>query len=207
MEPRAIGSPLSVGSPARQQPLGPHGNGSRIHSAALLSQAPAASAPATPRRPLPGASSPSDSSGMQKAVNAFRTILPIAQKVLPLLDGNLGTAIVNLLAPRPVSRAAPPPLKVDLSPIEDGLVQLQSQHLAMRDQLREQNSSLRRVEDQLEAVREATDRNTREQQELLEDLNAFRKKIWLGAAVGIGLLTAGFVLELLMFLHLRHVPL
>jgi len=36
----------------------------------------------------------------------------------------------------------------------------------------EQNSSLKRVEDQLEMVREATDRNTLEQQELLEDLKA-----------------------------------
>ena len=143
-------------------------------------------------------------------MNVFRTILPIAQKVLPLLDGNFGTAIANLLAPRAHLQPAPP--KVDLAPIEHSLVQMQSQYLAMGDQLVEQNRSLveqnrslRRVEDQLEAVREATDRNTLEQRELLEDLNAFRKKIRLGAALGISVLAVGFVLELLMFLHLRRV--
>ena len=41
----------------------------------------------------------------------------------------------------------------------------------------EQNTLLKRVEDQLEKVREATNRNTLEQKELQEDLKAFGKKI------------------------------
>ena len=47
----------------------------------------------------------------------------------------------------------------------------------LRDQVIEQNASLKRVEDQLEMVREATDRNTLEQQELLEDLKTFSNKV------------------------------
>jgi hypothetical protein len=141
---------------------------------------------------------------MQRAVNAVRAFMPIVQRILPLLDGNIGTAVANLIAPRPHPQPAPPP-KLDLAPLEQGLTQLQTQHLSLREQVVEQNTALKRVEDQLEHVREATDRNTLEQQELLEDLKAFSGRVKVVAVVGIGLLAAGFLLELLMFFHLQRV--
>jgi len=132
--------------------------------------------------------------------------MPIVQRILPLLDGNIGTAVANLIAPRPHPQPQPaPPPKVDLAPLEQGLTQLQTQHLSLREQVVEQNTALKRVEDQLEMVREATDRNTLEQQELLEDLKAFSGKLKVVAVLGIFLLTVGLLLELAMFIHLRGV--
>ena len=66
---------------------------------------------------------------------------------------------------------------MNLVPLEEGLTELQTQHRELRDQVVEQNSSLKRVEDQLDLVREATDRNTLEQQELLEDLKGVGNKV------------------------------
>ncbi len=69
----------------------------------------------------------------------------------------------------------------------------------------EQNASLKRVEDQLEMVREATDRNTLEQQELLEDLKIFSSRVKVVAVIGIGVLVIGIVLNLILFLHIQRV--
>ncbi|MFZ1939293.1 MAG: hypothetical protein WBA18_10820 [Terracidiphilus sp.] len=189
---RAVGAPLSIGGSSRQSQPPQQGIANRVTSA-----------PA-PGRALPSPASSDDSSGMQRAVNAFRAFMPIVQRILPLLDGNIGTAVANLIAPRPHPQPAPPP-KVDLAPLEQGLTQLQTQHLSLREQVVEQNTALKRVEDQLEMVREATDRNTLEQQELLEDLKAFSGKLKVVAVLGIFLLTVGLLLELAMFIHLRGV--
>lgn len=69
------------------------------------------------------------------------------------------------------------PSELDLESVEEGLAGLQRQHLKLRAEVLTQNGSLKRVEDGLEMVREATDRsretidcNTLEQLELLEPL-------------------------------------
>jgi CMP-2-keto-3-deoxyoctulosonic acid synthetase len=54
-------------------------------------------------------------------------------------------------------------------------------------------------------VREATDRNTLEQQELLEDLRTFSNKIKVVAVIVVGLLAVGVLLNLIMFFHLQRV--
>jgi hypothetical protein len=136
-------------------------------------------------------------------MNLFRTVMPIVQRLLPLLEGNVITAISNVMAPRP--QAPPPAPKVDLAPLETGLAELQTEHRGLREQVTEQNASLKRVEDQLEMVREATDRNTLEQQELLEDLKAFSGKVKVVAIIGVGLLLIGVVLNLILLLHIRRV--
>ncbi len=186
--PRAIGSPLPTGE--GRQPAA----------------APAAANPGRvpPGRALPGATQ-DDSSGLGRAVNAFRMVLPFVQRLLPLIDGNVATAVANLLAPHPRPQVQPPAPKVDLAPIEDGLAELRAQHRGLRDQVIEQNNSLKRVEDQLEMVREATDRNTLEQQELLEDLKTFSNKVKAVAFVAIGILAVGFLLNLILFLHIQRV--
>jgi hypothetical protein len=140
---------------------------------------------------------------MQRAMNAVRAVMPVVQRLLPLLEGNVLTAISNVLTPRP--QAPPPAPKVDLAPLESSLTELQTLHRGLRDQVIEQHATLKRVEDQLEFVREATDRNTLEQQELLEDLKLFSRKVKIFAAIGIGLLVIGIVLNLLLFLHIQRV--
>ncbi len=187
---RAIGSPLPTGG-ARRSPVNlAEGNGNRIPVS-------------PPGRSLPAPAGSEESSGMQRAMNAVRMAIPLVQRILPLLDGNIATAVANLLAPRQHLQAPPP--KVDLAPLENSLTELQAQHRDLREQVMEQNTSLKRVEDQLQMVREATDRNTLEQQELLEDLKLFSNKVKVVAVVGIGLLAVGFLLNLILFLHIQRV--
>jgi hypothetical protein len=136
-------------------------------------------------------------------VSALRAALPFVQKILPLLDGNFGTAVSNILTPHP--HAPPPAPPVNLVPIEDGLAELQNQHRDLRNQVVEQNTSLKRVEDQLELVREATDRNTLEQQELLEDLKVVGNKVNWFALVALALLLISVLLNVILYLHIQRV--
>ena len=189
---RAVGSPLPVGgggsapvkeerqeTPA-QRPVPPVGRS--------LATAPEA---AESIQPL---------SGFQRAVGALRLAMPFVQRILPLLDGNVATTVSNILSPH-----AAQPAPVNLAPIEDGLAELQAGHRDLRDQVMEQNSSLKRVEDQLEMVREATDRNTLEQQELLEDLKAVSSKVNTFAFIALGLLAVSVGLNIILYLHILRV--
>jgi hypothetical protein len=143
------------------------------------------------------------SSSLQRAFSSLRSALPFVQRLLPMLDGNIGTAVSNLLAPHPP--APPPAPPVNLEPIENGLAELRTQHRDLRNQIVEQNSSLKRVEDQLEMVREATDRNTLEQQELLEDLKTVGNKVNMFALFALGLLALSVLLNVILYLHIKRV--
>jgi hypothetical protein len=191
-QPRAVGSPLPMGAAVNVQPAQSQSEPRRLTSVP------------PPERALANKPTPSEQpSTLQRAVNLIRVALPFVQKILPLIDGNLTTTVSNILAPQPP--APPPAPTANLAPIEKGLAELRTQHRELRDQFVEQNSSLKRVEDQLEMVREATDRNTLEQQELLEDLKAVGSKVNLVALVAIGLLAFSVLLNLLLFMHIQRV--
>jgi hypothetical protein len=180
---RTMGSPLPAGTARQTQELGyrtvaPQGRG------------------------LSGASS--EDSGMQRAIGSiFRQAMPYVQKLLPLIDGNIATAVANLFASRP--HAAPPSPPVDLTPVHNQLTELKTQHQDLREQVMEQNTSLKRVEDQLDLVREATDRNTLEQQELIEDLKAVGNKVNLFALLLFAMLIVSLILNVMLFLHIKQV--
>lgn len=146
---------------------------------------------------------PQHRSGIDRAVEMIRVALPYVQRMLPLLDGNIGTAVSNVLTP-PAPKAPPEP-PVNLVPLQEGLSDLRVQQRALRDQVLEQNASLKRVEDHLQAVREATDRNTLEQQELLEDLKSVGTKINVFAYVALALLGASIALNVVFYLEFRHI--
>jgi len=191
---RVVGSPLPSGTGSGAPLPQSQGEPRRLTSApqpgrALTNQQPRTSHP----------------SSLQRAVNLIRTALPLVQRILPLIDGNIATTVSKILSPPPPPPAPTAPAKVDLTPIQEGLTQLQTQHRELRDQFVEQNSSLKRVEDQLELVREATDRNTLEQQELLEDLKAVGGKVNLIALVAIGLLAFSVLVNLLLYMHIQRV--
>lgn len=160
-------------------------------------------APAPPLRLPPPPAPPA--TRFQRAVGAIRTALPFVQSLLPLLEGNVASAVSNLLAPQPASRPAPPPPSVDLTPLQRSITDLQTKHRNLHDQVTEQTTSLKRVEDRLDMVREATDRNTLEQQELLADLKSMGHKVNLVAAVAIGLLAISLLVNLALFLHIQRV--
>jgi hypothetical protein len=191
--PRAVGSPLPIGSAGRP-PLSPGQDD------------PQRFVPVPPGRALansPAASGTEQPSSLQRAVNALRLTLPFIQRLLPLLDGNIATTVSSILNPHP--QTPPPPPPVDLEPIEDGLAELQTQHRDLRNHILEQHSSLKRVEDQLEMVREATDRNTLEQQELVEDLKTVGSKVNVFALVALALLAVSIILNVILYLHIQRV--
>ncbi len=191
--PRAVGSPLSTGVSRHASYPPSEGGVKRL-------------TPPPPGRALGGEPAANDdSSSLQRAVSVLRSALPFVQRLLPLLDGNIASTISNLLTPHPHPQAPPPSAKLDLVPIEDGLAELQTQHQSLREQVTEQNNSIKRVEDQLEMVREATDRNTLEQQELLEDLKAFGNKVKIVVILALALVVAGFLMTLALFLHIQRV--
>jgi hypothetical protein len=133
-----------------------------------------------------------------------RSSLPFIQRILPLLDGNVGTVVSNLMAPPP-HRPAPPAPPVNLAPLEESVASLQAGQHELRTQISEQNTSLKRVEDQLEMVREATDRNTLEQQELLEDLKSIGNKVNIFAMVALLLLVVSVMVNVILYLHIKRV--
>lgn len=190
--PRTVGSPLPMGSTGRS-PL-PIGLGENPVSRT--------SAPPPGRAlSMTGQTDADHSSGMQWAMGMMKQAVPFVQRLLPLLDGQVGTAVANLLASRP----HPPAPRVDLEPIEHRLSELQVQQHDLKDQLVDQNASLKRVEDHLEMVREATDRNTLEQQELIEDLKTMGSRVNLFALSFLVLLVLSILLNIALFLHISRV--
>jgi tRNA/tmRNA/rRNA uracil-C5-methylase (TrmA/RlmC/RlmD family) len=94
---------------------------------------------------------------------------------------------------------------VDLAPIKESLAKLKIQDRELRDQIAEQNTSVKRIEDHLDRVREATDRNTLEQQELIEDLKGAGHKATFISLIGLGLLAASVAINLALYLQLLPV--
>lgn len=183
---RAVGSPLPRGS---SRPQAPSAEGA---------------VPRSPGANLANAQAPSQPgsrfSGVMRAVGAVRAALPLVQRVLPMLEGNFATAVSNVLAPIP--KPAPP---VDLGPIAEGIAELQLQQLELRDQVAEQHTTLKRVEDQLQGVREATDRNTLEQQELMQDLKSVGTKVNVVAVIALILLLTSVALNVFLFLRIENI--
>jgi hypothetical protein len=168
--------------------------------------------------------------GFERATKAMRMALPLVQRLLPLLDGNVGSAVSNLMSPH--LPPPPPPPPVNLAPIEDSLAELQAEHRDLHSQVLEQNASfqrveeqleavsestgrntlaqqtqsasLKRVEDQLELLSEATDRNALGQRAMLEEMREIGRKANVLALVGLGLLVVSILLNVLLLLYFRH---
>ncbi len=136
-------------------------------------------------------------------MGVLKQAMPFVQKLLPLIDGNIATAVANLFANR--THMTPPAPPVDLTPVHTQLTDLHTQHQELRTQIIEHTSSLKRVEDQLDMVREATDRNTLEQQELIEDLKAVGNKVNLFALLLFAMLIVSLILNVMLFLHIKQV--
>jgi hypothetical protein len=165
-----------------------------------------ASSPAPPPAST-AATDPNDSSksGLNRILNAIRSTLPVVQKLLPLIDGNFATAVSALMVPQPSHHPPPQPVQVDMEPVERVLTEVRNSQRELRGVVLEQVTSLKRVEDQLERVREATDRNTLEQQELVEDLRSVGGRVSTFAIVGLVLLLISLGLNVWLLIQLQHI--
>ncbi|HUN86235.1 MAG TPA: hypothetical protein VMU48_17785 [Terracidiphilus sp.] len=140
-------------------------------------------------------------SGFQRSVSAIRMVIPLVQKVLPLLDGNIASAVSNLLVPQ--SHVEP----MNLAPLENAVVKLHGENVELRNRMVEQNTLLKRVGDQLDLVKEATERNSIGQQELLDDLHSLRKKVRGFAWAALVLLVISIAINVVLFLRVeRMIP-
>jgi hypothetical protein len=219
-EPAQSASPMPYTSPGLSGP----GNSSPIRETLSPWQAvpprnPAPNQPAMPpaSAPPPQTGSPAASyapgdpnapkTGIQRAFDALRSTIPLVQKLLPLIDGNIASAVGALMAPH--AHPAPPPqpaqVRVDLEPVERGLAEVRNSNRELRNQIAEQATQFKRVEDQLDRVREATDRNTLEQQELVEDLRTVGSRISTFAMVGLLLLAISLGLNIYLIVQLQHI--
>ena len=143
-------------------------------------------------------------SSLQRAASTLRmAAVCAADTALARRQYRYGSLHILTPFPHP-QHTPPPPQQTNLEPIEDGLAELQTQHIELRSQIVEQNTSIKRVEDQLELVREATDRNTLEQQELLEDLKGVGNKVNVYALVALALLLISAA-NVILYLHIQRV--
>lgn len=210
MRRRAFGAPLPVG-----------GGGYAAESETGYGR-PRESAPAAPQHEEPQEAAADEApqapiAGLPAGVQRFlSSALPLVQKLLPLFDGHVATAVSNLMtptapaAPKNQGQAMPQQVvvrgpQVDLMPLEEGIHELQLQHGELRERMMEQNASIKRVEDQLDLVREATDRNTLEQQELFDDLKSVGTKVNVIALILLLLLMVSVTVNVLLFMHLNRV--
>ena len=147
-----------------------------------------------------------DSPGVQRAANFLRAALPVVQRLMPLFERPAEPAGRTGATPsQPPAGASSSPRAA--APIEEGLAEMRLHQHSLRLQLAEQNAAIKRVEERLEKVREATDRNTLEQQELLDELRALGKHLRIAALVALVLAAGGFCLALALFLQLYKLQL
>jgi hypothetical protein len=140
---------------------------------------------------------------VKRFVAALSTVLPLVERILPLFDGVTGSAAPNLAAPQ--DPASPLSQTADVARVEDSIAALKNQQRQLRYQFAEQDASLKRVEDQVGTVREATDRATREQQELVDELKGVGNKVNLLALIALGLVGVSVVIDIALCLHVFNI--
>ena len=140
-------------------------------------------------------------SAFERTVGAVRKVLPVVQKILPLLDGNVASAVANLLiAPRP--GAASP----ELAPLERAIVRVHTDQQAMQKGMGEQKAALKRVEEQLDLVKNAAERQALEQKEFTDDLHRLRRRVGAFAWAGLVLLAISIGLNITLLVRVFHLP-
>lgn len=156
---------------------------------------PAVQALAQPRKPAQ-----SDRPSLfQRSLGALRLALPVMQKMLPLLEGNVATAVSNMLAPYPQGHAP------DFTPLENALDKLHAELRELRTGITEQGTLLKRVGDQVDLVKEAADRIALGQQEIVEDLQSLRRRVSIFAWVGLVLLVVSIGLNVVLLLRAQRI--
>jgi len=138
-------------------------------------------------------------SGIQRTVGAIRTLIPLVQKVLPLLDGNVALALANLLAPR---LPAPP---VDLQPVESTLAKIRAEVVELRIEMTTHDSALKRIEQQIDSVNDSLERSAVTQNEMIENLHRMRKRITTLTVVGVLLIVFLIGADALLMIRLGRV--
>ncbi len=138
-------------------------------------------------------------SGFQRTAAAVRTMVPLLQKMLPLLDGNVASVVANLVAPRLLAPS------VNLHPVEDAVERLRVEVAAFRDRGAESERALRRIDEQLETMKDTLQRNAEEQRAGAEEIAKIRSRVMAFSVIGLILLVVSIGLDAAIFLYARGV--
>jgi hypothetical protein len=180
---------------------------------------PAAAAPTPTAAPVPAVAAPAHGASrpapvstaldslalrptrMHRTANVIRAALPVVEALVAALDKSGGAPMSSALIPLPEVPAVLLPQPVDLAPIDEKLGEIKTLHIELRDQIALQNASVNQISDHLEGVRQSTDRNTRRQQELIEELRSVGKKVNFIAVTALGMTAVCVALNVLLVLH------
>jgi hypothetical protein len=138
---------------------------------------------------------------LNKTVGVLRTMLPLALKILPLLDGQIGTVVSNLIGPQTAARQD----AHTLLPLREGLAQLEKQHIELRTQVAGQSTAVKQIDEQLATVRNLAVETAEVQQNLMVSLRKMRRNMNIVAIVGLVLLAAVVALNVVLIVHIRRV--
>lgn len=205
------GHPVSKGAPAQpaelsaaaeQKPETVPDDGHKHQDQTVEAAAPhrekALAAPAAQTK-IPARTQPRQekASAFARAISAARVVLPVVQKMLPLLEGNIASAAANLLTPtqRPL----------DLEPVKSAIGRLQADQRSLRGQLSDQRDSLISIEQELSTIREGLDRNTAELRELAVDQLNLRRRLTRLMWMVFILLTLSIVFTTLVCIRLAYI--
>jgi hypothetical protein len=133
-------------------------------------------------------------------MGVLRTILPIAQKVLPLIDGQIGTVVSNFLGPQ----ASPRQVAQTLLPLQEGLAQLEKQHMELRAVVAGQSAAFKQIDEQLETVKKLVVETSQGQRKLAEGLEKMRRKVNTAEIAGLVLLAVVVALNVVLFVQFRR---
>lgn len=138
---------------------------------------------------------------LEKAVGVLRAILPIAHKCLPLLDGQIGTVVSNLIGPQ----TSPRQIVNALLPLQEGLAQLERRHMELRAQVSGQSAALSQIDEQLEEVKKLAGETAENQRNLTESLEKMGRKLNWVAIAGLVLLATVVTLNVVLLVHIRRI--
>jgi hypothetical protein len=140
-------------------------------------------------------------SRLEKTVGVLRAMLPLAQKFLPLLDGQYGTVVSNLISPQ----STPRQVAQTLLPLQEGLAQLEKQHVELRTQVAGQSAALKQINEQVEAAKNLIEETVEGQRNLTDRLERIRRKVSIVAIAGLVVLAGLVTLNVVLFMHLRRI--
>ena len=129
----------------------------------------------------------------------MKVLLPYIGKILPMLEGNTSTALAPVAPRQDLSE-----MTRSFGDVNKGFLDLQASQREIRGHVQEQAGQLKRIDDQLLRLRESTERNTMEHQELVEDLRSASKLVRNLSAVMMILMVAVVAMVAFMLMHWRH---
>lgn len=130
---------------------------------------------------LPPAENKSRTQGLLQGLSKLRVLLPVASGALRMVDHGAVQALARLL---PLLEGGAPPAH-GAEEVQQGFADMQQDNSDLRTRVQAQTSQMKRLEAQIELLREAEERQTGRHFALVEDVKSLRALV---RRLGIALL-------------------